>query len=301
VGFSSLQEYLKDPEFRKENIASKSFAAAELCEWVINIIKFYDIYLIVEPKRQALNQANLDLSTAQKRLQSLNSQIASLEEQLAKLTTEFQEATEAKLKCQAEADATACSIDLANRLVKGLGSESVRWKQSVATFKDQLNTLPGDILMVTAFISYVGCFTHTYRIDLLKKYWEPFLNKLDPAIPVTPDLDPMQLLTDDAQIAQWNNEGLPNDRMSAENATVLTNSERWPLMIDPQLQGIKWIKNKYGSELKVQHINTVNSGSFYMFVCIYISAKALGLGTNNMNMEACHLRFEGMEVSYLEG
>jgi dynein heavy chain len=41
--------------------------------------------------------------------------------------------------------------------------------------------------------------------------------------------------------------------MSAENATVLTNSERWPLMIDPQLQGIKWIKNKYGSELKVRN------------------------------------------------
>lgn len=39
--------------------------------------------------------------------------------------------------------------------------------------------------------------------------------------------------------------------MSSENATILTNSSRWPLMIDPQLQGIKWIKNKYGDELKV--------------------------------------------------
>lgn len=40
---------------------------------------------------------------------------------------------------------------------------------------------------------------------------------------------------DDAQVAVWNNEGLPNDRMSAENAMILTNSERWPLMIDPQV------------------------------------------------------------------
>ena len=34
------------------------------------------------------------------------------------------------------------------------------------------------------------------------------------------------------------------DNMSTENATILTNSVKWPLMIDPQLQGIKWIKNR---------------------------------------------------------
>lgn len=83
-------------------------------------------------------------------------------------------------------------------------------------------------------------------------------------------MDPLSLLTDDAQIATWNNEGLPSDRMSTENATILSNSDRWPLMIDPQvnidahilyfifvpmykfqLQGVKWIKQKYGDSLKV--------------------------------------------------
>ena len=51
-------------------------------------------------------------------------------------------------------------------------------------------------------------------------------------------------------IALWNNENLPSDRMSTENATILLNAERWPLMIDPQLQGIKWIKTREGKELK---------------------------------------------------
>lgn len=59
------------------------------------------------------------------------------------------------------------------------------------------------------------------------------------------------MLTDDAMIAAWNNEGLPSDRMSIENAAILTNCERWPLLIDPQLQGMKWIKNKYGTDLKI--------------------------------------------------
>jgi hypothetical protein len=47
----------------------------------------------------------------------------------------------------------------------------------------------------------------------------------------------LSLVVDDAVVAGWNNEGLPSDRMSTENATILTTCERWPLMIDPQLQG----------------------------------------------------------------
>lgn len=62
-----------------------------------------------------------------------------------------------------------------------------------------------------------------------------------PPIPITEDLDPLSLLTDDAQVAAWNNEGLPADRMSTENATILTNSQRWPLMIDPQVIGFSII------------------------------------------------------------
>lgn len=69
--------------------------------------------------------------------------------------------------------------------------------------------------------------------------------------PVTESPDPIAAVTDDAMIAAWSHEGPPGDRTSTENATVLTNCERWPLMMDPQQQGIKWIKNKYGADLKV--------------------------------------------------
>lgn len=68
---------------------------------------------------------------------------------------------------------------------------------------------------------------------------------------MTHGLDILFLLTDGATIARWNNENLPSDRMSIENATILTNAERWPLMIDPQLQGIKWIKTREGDQLQI--------------------------------------------------
>ena len=71
---------------------------------------------------------------------------------------------------------------------------------------------------------------------------------------MTPDLDPLTMLTDGADVAAWQNEGLPADRMSTENATILTSCQRWPLMVDPQLQGIKWIKNRYGEGLRIIRI-----------------------------------------------
>lgn len=37
--------------------------------------------------------------------------------------------------------------------------------------------------------------------------------------------------------------GLPSDALSIENATIVFNSRRWPLMIDPQGQANKWIKS----------------------------------------------------------
>lgn len=115
----------------------------------------------------------------------------------------------------------------------------------------QGTTLPGDTLLITAFISYVGCFTKQFRLDLMNKMWLTYLKNLEPPIPTTENLDSLSLLTDDTTVAIWYNEGLPSDRMSIENATILSNSDRWPLMIDPQLQGVKWIKQKYGDALKL--------------------------------------------------
>lgn len=111
---------------------------------------------------------------------------------------------------------------------------------------------------MAAFISYIGCFTKQYRQILIEKHFIPFLDKLEIPIPFSEGFDPLSLLTNDAQIATWNNFGLPSDRMSTENAAILTNSERWPLIIDPQLQGLKWIKNQFKSSLIVVRLGQKN-------------------------------------------
>ncbi|XP_061694561.1 dynein axonemal heavy chain 11 [Syngnathoides biaculeatus] len=244
-------DYLSDPEFNPEFVHHKSSAAAGLCAWVINMIRFHDVFREVAKKRLCLSQANTDLAEAAEKLQVIGKKLAELDSSLESLTSDYKKATSEKLRFQEEVNHTNKTITLANRLVKGLQSENVRWAQSVAEYHEQEATLCGDVLLTAAFISYVGSFSKKYRRELVDNLWRPFLRSQKIPIPMTTDLDPVSLLTDDAMVAQWNNEGLPGDKMSTQNAAILINCERWPLLIDPQLQGIKWIKSRYGSSLRV--------------------------------------------------
>ncbi|RYY36502.1 hypothetical protein EON62_01715, partial [archaeon] len=95
-------------------------------------------------------------------------------------------------------------------------------------------------------ISYIGPFTKRYRDLLVNESWVPFLETAagGQRIPMSASPNPLAILTNDAQVAVWKNEGLPDDKVSIENGCIVTATERWPLLIDPQLQGITWVREK---------------------------------------------------------
>mgnify|MGYP003960394405 CR=1 FL=1 len=47
-----------------ENIATKSAAAAGLCDWIINITSYYDVFVSVEPKKAAVAESKATLAAA---------------------------------------------------------------------------------------------------------------------------------------------------------------------------------------------------------------------------------------------
>lgn len=202
---------------------------------MINIYKFYEVYLEVGPKERALEASQKELQAAQITLTELTSKLAVLQGQLDVLQAKLDAASAEKEKCQAEADKTEFKIQLAHRLVNGLASNKIRWTENISQLKFQRELLPGDILQVACFISYVGGFTSSYRQHLQNNLWTTALANSNPVIPRSEDKDPMGMVCDEARIAEWNNQGLPNDQMSVENAMILTNSDRYPLMVDPQL------------------------------------------------------------------
>jgi dynein heavy chain len=104
-------------------------------------------------------------------------------------------------------------------------------------------------MVASAFVSYVGAFSLPFREKLVDEQW--IKDMIARKMPMTEGVKPLDLLCDIAKIAGWNTEGLPNDTVSVQNGAILTNCTRWPLMIDPQLQGVKWIKNRNITEIKV--------------------------------------------------
>jgi hypothetical protein len=58
------------------SLVTDSVFFSGLCAWVINIIKFYEVFCDVEPKRKALAQANADLAAAQEKLSIIKQKVA---------------------------------------------------------------------------------------------------------------------------------------------------------------------------------------------------------------------------------
>ncbi|CAD7704939.1 unnamed protein product [Ostreobium quekettii] len=238
----ATRPYLQLEHFNKDIIYNKSRAAAGLCDWSINIVKYYDVVSEVEPKRQELAEANAKLEEANTTLAAVQEKVALLNAQVQKLEAEFNEAVEEKEAAIQLSEKCQTKLDLANRLINALASEGERWAQTVEQLRVDYKVLTGDMLLASSFVSYAGPFTNTFRADLIKE-WIKFLT--EKVIPMTEGIsDPLKVLVDDALVAGWVREGLPSDPTSVQNGTILTNSERWALMMDPQLQGITWIKER---------------------------------------------------------
>ena len=71
----AVRPYLEDKEFDPDYIRNKSFAASGLCAWVVNIVKFYEVFCDVEPKRIALAAANAELTAAKEKLAKIKAKI----------------------------------------------------------------------------------------------------------------------------------------------------------------------------------------------------------------------------------
>ena len=232
-----------DSDFTVEVMQKKSSAAAGLCAWVINIVKYYRIYEVVEPKRQLLAEANEKLEVANTQLAAVRAHVAGLEAKLAELNHQFESATQEKNDAIASAEKTQRKADMATRLVNGLADENVRWTEAVKMFDQQEAQLVGDVLVASAFVSYIGAFSAKFRHQLVNECWIP--DMIEKKVPMTEGIQPLPVLADEAQIAGWNGQGLPGDSVSVANGAIVANCKRWPLLIDPQLQGIKWLRRKH--------------------------------------------------------
>jgi len=237
-----VKAYFRDPEFNMENMKKISKAGAGLFQWVIAIVKYYDVAKNVEPLENKVRDLEKQKAAAEKELGEIMETLKKLEVQLNELNTKFKAANSELTALRDEAQIMERRLTAASKLIDGLSSEKVRWGKDLAIMEQETVQLVGDCLLGASFLSYLGVFTSKYRRQLLEDVWIPDVRERQ--IPLSEDFRIESLLTSDVEVQKWNGEGLPGDDHSIQNGILTTNCSRFPLCIDPQQQAVKWIKRK---------------------------------------------------------
>jgi len=244
-----LEPILSSESFTFENMQKKSSAAANLCKWVINIVIYNTIFKKVKPLMESAEAAEKLANEKLAELAIVMEKVRVIVEKVDGLKAQLDAAVAKKKAVEDDANALALNLSFANRLVTGLADENVRWTRNVKQFQTEKMTMIGNALVSAAFVSYIGPFNSLFRKDLWSTQW--INDIIAKSIPFTEGIDPLEVLSTDAQQAIWKTQGLPADRVSLENAAIVSSCARYPLLIDPQLQGIKWIKGKEGSDMMI--------------------------------------------------
>jgi dynein heavy chain len=234
------KEYTDNPEFDPAKIKTASTAAEGLCRWVIAIERYEKVARVVAPKKVKLKESEEKLAVAMESLNAKRSSLKAVQDKLANLQNQFNENTKKKADLETQVDLCSKKLERAEKLIGGLGGEKVRWSNTAAELSVQYNNLTGDILISAGVVAYLGSFTSAYRQEQIN-HW--ISSCKDKNIPCSDNFSLNNTLGEQVKIRQWTISGLPTDSFSIENGIITANARRWPLMIDPQGQANKWIKN----------------------------------------------------------
>lgn len=199
------------------------------------------MYRVVGPKIELVEELESSLRIKQEQLAEAQRALLELEKKLQKLRDDFLEKTNMKEALRLKAENLRLKLERAHMLVDGLAGERLRWIETVKRLDEEFRCLPGDCLISTAFISYLGPFVTNYREKLVTA-WKNEITARE--IPASSEFLIWNFLADPTTVREWNIKGLPSDGFSTENGIIVTTGNRWPLIIDPQCQAMKWIKNK---------------------------------------------------------
>ncbi|TRY86535.1 hypothetical protein DNTS_031645, partial [Danionella cerebrum] len=222
----TIGQYCTQPDFQPEIIGRVSLAAKSLCMWV-----YGRIFRVVEPKRARLHGAMSQLAEKQASLAEAQGKLKEVGEKLDNLKAQYDEKLAQKEDLRRKSEDMELKLDRAGKLVSGLAGERVRWEET--GLEKNMSCLVGDCLLAAAFLSYMGPFLSSYRDELVRKL----------KLPCSPGFSFAIFLSKPTAVREWNIQGLPSDAFSTENGVIVTRGNRWPLMVDPQGQALKWIKN----------------------------------------------------------
>lgn len=234
------ERFIDHPDFQPAVIKNVSSACEGLCKWV-RAMEVYDrVAKVVAPKRERLKEAEGKLDTQMQKLNQKRAELKLVEDRLQALNDDFEEMNTKKKTLEGNIEICSQKLIRAEKLISGLGGEKDRWTEAARQLGIRYTNLTGDVLLSSGTVAYLGAFTVDYRAECQKQWLAQCKDKV---IPGSSDFSLSNTLGDPVKIRAWQIAGLPIDSFSIDNGIIVSNSRRWALMIDPQGQANKWIKN----------------------------------------------------------
>ncbi|GIY16074.1 dynein heavy chain 8, axonemal [Caerostris darwini] len=248
-----MEPYITMPDYSLESALKTCGQVAGLLSWTLAMASFFAVNKEVLPLKANLGLLEVQNAKASKELAIAQAELDEKQAELDVVNAIYNEAMAKKQDLQDTAETCKRKMIAAEALIAGLQGEKERWTEDSKRFQSQINRLAGDAVLLAAFLSYSGPFNQEFRMMLFHSWRNELVTR---NIPLTEDLNLIDALTDAPTIAEWGVQGLPNDELSLQNGIVVTKSERYPLLIDPQGQGKSWIiKKEEKNSLIVTNLN----------------------------------------------
>ncbi|KAM4656706.1 dynein axonemal heavy chain 3 [Amazona ochrocephala] len=234
------EKFIDHPDFQPAVIKNVSSACEGLCKWV-RAMEVYDrVAKVVAPKRERVKAAEELLEVQMQKLRIKQAELKEVVDRLQALNDELHNMIERKKELEDNIEHCSQKIVRAEKLISGLGGEKERWTEAARLLGIRYIDLTGDVLLSSGTVAYLGAFTVDYRLKC-QQQWQVLCNEKN--IPCSSDFSLSNTLGDPVKIRAWQIAGLPVDSFSTDNGIIVSNSRRWALMIDPQRQANKWVKN----------------------------------------------------------
>lgn len=250
------ERFINHPDFQPAIIKNVSSACEGLCKWV-RAMEVYDrVAKVVAPKRERLREAEGLLAIQMQKLNTKRAELKNVMDRLQALNDEFECMNDRKKELEQNIEICSQKLIRAEKLISGLGGEKDRWTEAARLLGIRYIDLTGDVLLSSGTVAYLGAFTVDYRLECQQK-WLALCKEKE--IPCSNDFSLSNTLGEPVKIRAWQIAGLPIDSFSIDNGIIVSNSRRWALMIDPQGQANKWVKNmEKGNKLSVIKLSDTN-------------------------------------------
>ncbi|KAL4487471.1 hypothetical protein ABPG72_006991 [Tetrahymena utriculariae] len=252
-----LNKVLAKPEFNLEDIKKNLSYAHGLASFCLAMKVYADVNSKVKPKKIEVARLNNELNAVKAELYEKESELKKVKDNVQRLQMETQLMVKQREELETNKELTEQRLDRAQKLIQLTADEQKRWEKTVVRLGGEIENLFGDVFLSTAQISYNGPFTgkiqiisySPFKIFEYKGAYRKELNQnwltmiREKNIPTSEQYNLIKTLGDPMLLREWVIQGLPSDQVSQENSIFAVKGYRWPLLIDPQLQANKWIKN----------------------------------------------------------